>query len=170
MLEPAYFNQDKLYEAYKKIYTEKNDLYLYIYYPQKDFYPYISNNDSEFLQFVSKDSKGNLLGFLTGYINRGYDLLEKFEVINFTRKPNIIFSKDIEAYFDEVFFYKNLRKIEFSCIEQNPVLDMYRRLVKKLNGHEIGIARESVKLTDGKYYNNVLFEIIREGYINFKNC
>jgi len=87
------------------------------------------------------------------------------EVINFTGQPNITFSKDVENYFDEVFLCKNLRKIEFTCIEENPALKLYRKLIKKLGGREVGIQLEEKKLTDGKFYNNVIFEIFKEKYI-----
>ncbi len=169
MLEPAYFNQDKLYTAYKTLYTENSELLFYLYYPQKDFFPIIHENDSELLQFVSKDYNDKLLGFFTGYINKDFELLEKLEIINFTGKTNFIFSKDVERYFEKVFLYKRLRKIEFSCIDKNPSINLYRKLIKKLNGNVIGTFRDSVKLTDGKYYNNIFFEIFRDDFFKIIN-
>ena len=165
MLELAYFNQSELYECYKKMYEDESKMYFYLSYPQKDFVPVIYSNDSEYLQFVSKDSKNNVIGFFTGYINKEYQSLQRLELIKFSGRINIIFSKDVEAYFDSVFLYKNLRKIEFSCIEENPAISVYRKLIKKFNGREIGTEINSKKLTDGNYYNNVLFEIYRENYL-----
>lgn len=107
--------------------------------------------------------------FFTGRINKYYELLENFEVINFTRKANFTFSKDIEEYFDKAFRYKKLRKIEFSCIEENPAILIYRKLIKKLNGNEVGTFKKSVKLTDGNYYNNVFFEIFSEGFFSISH-
>ena len=45
---------------------------------------------------------------------------------------------------------------------------MYRKLIKKLGGREVGILKENKKLTDGQYYDEVIFEIFREGYIAAK--
>ena len=131
MLDYAYFHQGELYDCYRKVYTRK-ELYFYLSYPQKDFLPNIYCNDSDYLQFVSLNSAKEIIGFFNGYINKDYQSLQNLEVINFTGQPNITFSKDVENYFDEVFLCKNLRKIEFTCIEENPALKLYRKLIKNL--------------------------------------
>ena len=164
MLDYAYFRQSELYDCYRKVYTRK-ELYFFLSYPQKDFLPNIYCNDSDYLQFVSLNSAKEIISFFNGYINKDYQRLQNLEVINFTGQPNITFSKDVENYFDEVFLCKNLRKIEFTCIEENPALKLYRKLIKKLGGREVGIQLEEKKLTDGKFYNNVIFEIFKEKYI-----
>lgn len=165
MLDYAYFNQSELYDLYKKKYEEEEQFFFFLSYPQKDFFPRIYPNDSDFLQFVSKDKNDNILGYISGKINHEYQLLQHLEILNFTGKPNIVFSKDVFNYFDKAFFYKNLRKIDFTCVERNPALKCYRKFVKKVNGHEIGIQINEIKLSDGNYYNNVLFEIYREEYL-----
>lgn len=165
MLEIAFYNQNQLYECFKNIYITNNSLSFYLSYPEKDFIPIIYNNDTEYLQFVSKNNEGEVIGFMSGWINRDYELLQNLEVINFTGKPNIIFSKDIEKYLDQVFLYKKLRKIEFTCIANNPALKCYRKLIKKLNGREVGKLIAARKLTDGNYYDNYIFEIFREEYL-----
>ncbi len=164
MLKTAYFYQGELYECIKQLFETDSSSFFFLSYPQKDFFPQIYATDFDFLQFVSVDSMNNVIGYMSGKINHEYEKLENLEVINFSGRPNIIFSKDILNYFDKVFLYKHLRKIEFSCVENNPCLAMYRRLMKKIDGNEVGIFHDSVKLTDGVFYNNVMFEIIRENY------
>lgn len=43
---------------------------------------------------------------------------------------------------------------------------MYRKFVKKFNGREVGILQKNKILTDGNYYDEIIFEIFREGYLN----
>lgn len=45
---------------------------------------------------------------------------------------------------------------------------MYRKLIEKLGGKEVGILKENVKLTDGNYYDEVIFEIYRDVYTQVK--
>lgn len=42
---------------------------------------------------------------------------------------------------------------------------MYRKLIKKLGGREAGILKENKKLIDGKYYDEIIFEIFKDGYL-----
>ena len=71
-------------------------------------------------------------------------------------------------FFDEIFINRNLRKIVFHAIEQNPAVKIYKKLVKKLGGKEVGILKENIKLTDGNYYDEIIFEIYRDIYIKVK--
>jgi RimJ/RimL family protein N-acetyltransferase len=80
----------------------------------------------------------------------------------------LIFSKDTKLFFDEIFIHRNFRKIVFHAIEQNPATKMYRKLIEKLGGKEVGILKENVKLTDGNYYDEVIFEIYRDVYTQVK--
>lgn len=167
MLELAYFNQAELYDCLKHVVTNK-DLYFYLMYPNKFFNFRIDNNDSTSIQFVSKTQTGEIIGFFSAYINNSHNCIENLDIINFLGYPSIIFSRDTKLFFDEIFINRNLRKITFHAIEQNPAVKMYRKLIKKLGGREVGILKENKKLTDGQYYDEVIFEIFREGYIAAK--
>lgn len=167
MLEYAYYNQSELCQCIKKVLDEKK-LYFYYMFPVKFFSLEIDVTDYNSIQFVSKSHDGTILGFLSAGINRGHDSIDSLNFINFTGKPNIVFSRDAEAFFDELFITRRFRKCTFSAIEQNPAITLYRKLIKKFDGREVGILKENKKLTDGKYYNEVLFEIFREGYLKSK--
>lgn len=167
MLELAYFNQAELYDCLKHVVTNK-DLYFYLMYPNKFFNFRIDNNDSTSIQFVSKTQTGEIIGFFSAYINSSHDYIENLDFINFSGRPSIIFSRDTKLFFDEIFINRKFRKITFYAIAQNPAVKMYRKLIKKLGGQEVGILKENKKLTDGQYYDEVIFEIFREGYIAAK--
>ena len=61
---------------------------------------------------------------------------------------------------------RNFRKVKFHVILQNPATKGYRKIVTKLNGREVGILKDHKKLTDGKYYDEIIFELYRDGYLN----
>lgn len=165
MLELAYYNQEELNKCIQNIVKNK-DLYFYFMYPYIFYSIQIEESDFNSLQFVSKNTIGEIVGYYTAIINRSNEYIEGLGVINFTGKSNIIFSKDTKSFFDEIFINRNYRKITFSAIEQNPAVKLYRKLIKLVNGKEVGTLRENKKLTDGKYYDEVIFEIYREGYLD----
>ncbi len=165
MLDYAYFHQGELYDCLRETLKNK-DLYFYLMFPSKFFSFRIYENDRDAIQFVSKNSDGKIIGFLSAYADNENNLIENMDFINFTGKPNATFSHDSKLFFDELFIKRNFRKIIFKAIVKNPAVPMYRKLVKKLNGREVGILKENKKLTDGKYYDEMIFELYRDGYLN----
>lgn len=167
MLDYAYFHQNELYECIRKVVNDEK-LNFYFMYPSKFFSLRIDSNNHDSIQFVSKTIDGEIIGFLAAYINHDNNSVYNLDLINFTGKPNLIFSKDTKLFFDEIFINRNLRKIVFHAIEQNPAVKIYKKLVKKLGGKEVGILKENIKLTDGNYYDEIIFEIYRDIYIKVK--
>lgn len=165
MLEFAYFNQAELYDCLQKVLKDRN-LYFYFMYPTKFFSIRIDDTDYNSIQFVSKSNDGKIIGFFSAYINNDHNTISNLDFINFTGKPSIVFSRDTKLFFDEIFITRNFRKITFYAIEQNPAVKMYRKLVNKLGGREVGVLKENKKLTDGNYYDEVIFEIFKKGYLN----
>lgn len=134
-------------------------------FPTKFFSFRIYENDKDTIQFVSKSENGNIIGFLAAYVDADNNMVTNLDCINFTGKTSPIFSHDTKLFFDEIFINRNLRKIVFTGISKNPAINMYRKLVKKFGGKEVGILKENKKLTDGKYYDEIIFEIYRDNYI-----
>jgi hypothetical protein len=167
MLDYAYFYQNELSECIRKVLTDEN-LFFYFMHPSKFFSLRIDLNDHDSIQFVSKTLDDKIIGFLAAYISHDNNCIYNLDLINFTGKPNLIFSKDTKLFFDEIFIHRNFRKIVFHAIEQNPATKMYRKLIEKLGGKEVGILKENVKLTDGNYYDEVIFEIYRDVYTQVK--
>jgi hypothetical protein len=164
MLDYAYFHQGELFECLKKTVRDKN-LYFYLMYPAKFFSFRIDENDRDSIQFVSLASNNKVIGFFAAYADNTNNLIYNMDFINFTGKINSVFSKDVKMFFDEIFINRNFRKINFYAIEKNPAVKMYRKLIKKLGGREAGILKENKKLTDGNYYDEVIFEVFKDDYL-----
>lgn len=165
MLELAFFNQNELFSAFKEI-INKRDIYFYFMHPSK-FYAFpIDTSDFDVIQYVSKDTNNKVIGYFSAYINHPNECIENLDIINFTGSPSIIFSRDTKLFFDEIFLVRKFRKLKFHAILQNPAIPMYRKLIKRLNGREVGILKESKKLLDGKYYDEIIFEVFRGEYLH----
>ncbi len=114
------------------------------------------------LQRVSKDSEGNILGFMFCGINRAHSRVDNIELLNMTGKPNIILTKDILQFFDDLLNKYNHRKICFDVVVGNPAEKIYDKIVKKYNGEISGVQKEHVRLYDNKFYDLKLYEVINE--------
>lgn len=164
MLDYAYFHQDKLQYCVQKILKDKS-LYFFFMCPAKFFSIPIDRDDWDNIQFVSLNSSGELIGFMAAYADHRNNLIYNMDFINFSGKPNPIFSHDTKEFFDELFLKRKFRKIIFHAIYDNPATNMYRKLVKKLGGKEVGIMKDNRLLTDGNYYDEIIFELYRNNYI-----
>lgn len=164
MLDYAYFHQGELQECVKKT-VENKDLYFYFMCPAKFFSIPIERDDWDSIQFVSLKPDGELLGFMAAYADHRNNLIYNMDIINFSGKPNPIFSRDIKHFFDKLFIERKFRKVMFNAISGNPAVKMYRKLIKRLEGKEVGIMKDNRLLTDGKYYDEIIFELYRETYL-----
>jgi hypothetical protein len=125
----------------------------------------ISNNDWNSIQRVSVDSNGDVIGFMSADINRDSRNIDCFGIMNFTKQPNIIFAKDLLKFMRELRDDYNANKFEFVAYVGSDAEKMYRKFISKYGGRIIGVKRRSQKLSDGKYYDSTLFEIMREEMI-----
>ena len=165
MLDYAYFHQAKLQECLKKALKEEK-LYFYFMSPSKFFSIPIERDDWNVIQFVSLNPCGDLIGFMAAYVDHRNNIVYNMDFINFYGKPTPIFSRDAKFFFDELFVVRKFRKIIFKSISINPAVSMYRKLVKRWGGKEVGVMKENRLLTDGNYYDESIFELYRENYIN----
>lgn len=58
--------------------------------------------------------------------------------------------------------------MEWNCCVNNPAVRGYRNLCKRFGGREVGQLHQTIKLMDGKIYDTIIFEVIREDYIKSK--
>lgn len=165
MLDYAYFYQGELYDCLRETLKNK-DLYFYFMFPSKFFTFRIYENDRDAIQFVSISPDGTVIGFFSAYVDHENECIDNLDFINFTGNLNFVFSWDMKCFFDELFINRNFRKVKFHGILQNPATKGYRKIVKKLGGREVGILKEQKRLTDGKYYDEIIFELYRDGYLN----
>lgn len=167
MLDYAYFHQNELQECVRRTIYHK-DLYFYFMCPGKFFSIPIERDDWNSIQFVSVNPENKVIGFMAAYVDHRNNLIYNMDFINFLGQANFIFSKDAMLFLDELFLVRKFRKIMFNAISKNPAINMYRKFVKKYGGSEVGVMKENRLLTDGNYYDEVIFEVYRDKYIKSK--
>lgn len=126
--------------------------------------PQIDSNNYNDHKFASVDKDGNVIGYISYCTNDPANSCYNFGAISFN-KGNIEFVRDIKQALDDIFYKYNFDRIEFCCFDGNPVLRNYRNFIKRHGGREIGIYKRCNRLMDGKLYDSVAFEILKEDYI-----
>jgi hypothetical protein len=117
------------------------------------------------MQFVSvSQTAGNLIGLLEAEINRPANAVVAMRLVNFTGKPNIIFSKDIKQFFCDLFNKFNFNKIVWYVIVGNPAEKIYDKLICDHGGRVVGVYKEQCRLWDNKLYDFKAYEILKKEF------
>lgn len=114
-------------------------------------------------EFVSVHN-GVVLGYLKYSIDRSNETAYALQIINFSYKDNIQFSKDLYQFLVDIFEKFQFRKLKFCCYVGNPIEKMYDKYIDKFGGRIVGIYKEDTKLIDGNYYDLKEYEILRKDY------
>ena len=117
-------------------------------------------------QFVSV-SNGEVIGYISYNIDRGDNSITSLSAINFSDNK-ITFGMDLGKALQDIFEKYRFRKISFSVIIGNPIEKSYDKMIKKYGGSIVGIRKKHVKLIDGLYYDQKLYEILESEYSYFK--
>lgn len=88
-------------------------------------------------------------------------------VINFSDNK-IIFGMDLGQTLMDIFEKFKFRKLRFSVIVGNPIEKSYDKMVSKYGGRIVGTYYKEQKLIDGEIYDQKLYEILREDYMEAK--
>lgn len=119
-------------------------------------------------QFVSVDKEGNIIGYIKYNVNRQTCNCNNLSVINFTDNK-FVFGMDLGQALTDIFERFKFRKLTFSVIIGNPIEKSYDKMINKYGGRIVGIYRQEVKLIDGEYYDEKLYEITRDDYLKSVN-
>lgn len=152
-------------EQLKKKYIEAtSDDYFKFYFSSahRSFNLDVCNNDYWTIQMVSVDKNNNIIGFMSVSIDDDSKVVNNFGLINFTKKPNIIFSSDVMKFLRMLRDNYNASKFEFNAFVGGEGDKIYRKFIEKHGGRIVGIYKNATKLIDGKYYDSIMFEIMRE--------
>lgn len=155
--------REKMFDTW---YDEKYMFYHYSSY-HEPYECHAKDGDWNSREFVSLDSNGNVLGLITYGVNRTHDYVDSLGIINFSDNK-VVFGLDVAKVIDDIFCKFNMRKIEFCVVVGNPIERSYDRLVSKYGGRIVGTREKHIKLLDGKYYDDKLYELFREDYIREK--
>lgn len=115
------------------------------------------------IQMVSED-KTSLCGFMGARLNRDANNVDDIYAINF-RVNDYVFAKDFREFLSSLFLKYKFNKVSFRSIVDNPANKMYQKIVDRYGGRVVGIKIKEVKLPDGELYDEILYEIMREDFM-----
>ena len=116
-------------------------------------------------QFVSVRN-GEIIGFIGYAIDRAAgDVVHDLNIINFETKPSVTFAVDLGRALTNIFEKFNFRKLSFYVVVGNPIEKSYDKICEKYGGRIVGVKRKNIRLIDGKYYDEKLYEILKEDYM-----
>lgn len=138
-----------------------------------------SNTDQHIFASVLHDDDEDeingteLIGYIMYYIDWPTKSACRFGMVSFSNpesqnygKMVYTFSKDMETCFKNVFTVYGLNRLEFGCIDGNPVKRTYDRLVKKYNGSIAGHCHQCCQTSDGVIRDSYTYEFMREDFLN----
>lgn len=161
LIKPAILFQKELEESYAKAICDP----FFKFYngaSYRDFTIRIAKDDWNTIQRVSVDSSNNIIGLMIAEFDRDSRIVRNIGIMNFTKQPNAIFSKDLLDFMRELRDEYQANKFEFIGYVESPSEKMYRKFISKYGGRVVGVSRRTQKLIDGMYYNATYFEIMRE--------
>lgn len=163
MLKLAYLYKDKLNEKYAQIaFDERYKFYVGQYW---SYSLDINDNSWDVIQMVSVDKNDNVIGYLSANVDRFSNKASSVGAINFDRNINLVFSKDLHKFLEDLFIKYNFRKVEWWVIVGNPAEKMYNKIIKKYGGKVTGIKKESIMTPDGILADVKEYELFRETYV-----
>lgn len=165
MLEPAVKYKEQLERLQYNIWF--NDKYKYWNYNVYNRPIDIDANTWNSHQFVSVYN-GEVIGYISYSISRGDNNAYALSIINFSDNK-AIFGKDLGCALRDIFEKYKFRKLNFSVLIGNPAEKSYDKMIAKYGGRIIGVRKEDVKLIDGNYYDEKLYEIFANDYFNAIN-
>jgi len=124
----------------------------------------IKGDDYHQLQKVSVNTKDEVIGYFDASLERVGEYVSGISVINFTGKPNIIFSRDFYTFLTDLFIKFNFRKINWTVTIGNTAEQMYDKIIKKYYGRIVGVYYNHVRLRDGKWYDRKLYELHKDDF------
>lgn len=161
MVELAIKHQKELQE--KLVDTWLDDRYKF--YHAANFYDNIQIADSTWTahQFVSV-ADGEVIGYIGYQIDRSCDYVYNLGILNFTDKVNAVFAKDLGMVLRDIFEKYHFRRLEWTVVSGNPIENSYDKICKKYGGRIVGTYKGRIRLIDGKFYDEKLYELDHYAY------
>ena len=134
----------------------------YQYYHSGSYFSDLDMTNDNHYYFVScVDSK--LIGFISYRINRAVNSVSQFGAISF-EIGNPVFTRDIAQAIDDIFNKYHFNRLEWYCIDGNPVADHYLKFCKEHGGTVMAVEHECVRTLDGDIRGSIGFEILAKNY------
>ena len=137
----------------------------YMYWFGQGGYNYhaLEKSTSTERNFVSLDKDGNIVGNISYYIDTTARRACSFGFISFD-PGNSILIRDMYECIADIFEKYHMNTMSWCAYTDNPVINSYRRICKKLGGREVGVDRQVTVLLDGKLHDSTSFDVIKEEY------
>lgn len=158
MLQVAFPYESRIEIAKAKIYS--NPRYIY-----SSFSSYINVGGPNLKDhwthetYVSVDKDDNLLGYLSFGIDRDTRNAHAIYIVNFIKNP--VFNIDLISFLRKL---KKYRMITFSVVVGSPHEKNYDKICQMLGGRVLCIKKKSIRLLDGKLYDEKQYEIENKDY------
>lgn len=161
MLDVAIKHKDRLTERFRETWFQDK----YKYWNYANYFEEMPIADSTWVehQFVSLDSDGELIGYIGYKIDRSNDFVYALNIINFTDNK-AVFGMDAGQVLRNIFEKFHFRKLFFSVVIGNPIEKTYDKMIERYGGEIVGVHKEHVRLIDGKFYDEKLYEILEKNY------
>lgn len=161
MLDVAIKHKDRLTERFRETWFQDK----YKYWNYTNYFEEMSIADSTWVehQFVSLDSDCDVIGYIGYKIDRANDLVYALNIINFIDNKTV-FGMDTGQALKDIFEKFHFRKLCFSVVVGNPIEKTYDKMIERYNGSISGYQKEQVRLIDGKFYDEKLYEILEKDY------
>ncbi len=173
MLKHVTSYHDELIQAFRNTWFNEHFKF-YSSTPYFEDYTFETNTKSKH-QFVILDPKTDkVIGYLGYNFERDQYKISNISVINFMSDPKLelesseriryakIVSNDLRNVFISIWNHPDFRLLEFYSYKGNPALAKYLKFIKRWNGICSGIRHQSFKLSDGYYYDEIIFQIFKD--------
>lgn len=162
MLRPAQLYKEELNKKFIGIWYDLSYMWYAMGAGMSNIEPGDNNYDSHF--FVSVDSKDQVIGFISYNINWDARSATSLGIIAFERF-NLTFGRDVIKAIENIFLTYRMNRLSFYSIADNPVIESYRRFVRRYGGTQSGYEHQSRRLLDGTLHDVVHFEIMAEDFL-----
>lgn len=114
------------------------------------------------VQMVSIDKNKNIIGYVSCSVDRDTKVADCFGIVNFTKKLNLTFSKDLMEFLKYLRDIFHASKFNFSAFVGGPPEIMYQKFIRRYGGRVVGTYVDDVRLKDGNMYDSRAFEIMKK--------
>ena len=137
----------------------------YQYYHSSCYHEDIKLQDESRYDFVSVNDKDEVIGFFSYRINRDVNDVRQFGAVNFDLHTNsLTFARDMDQAVDDIFNKYHFNRMEWYCVDGNPVLESYKNFCDKHGGTIVAHEHECVRTLDGELRDSWGFEILARNY------
>lgn len=108
-----------------------------------------------------------MIGYIGYKIDRSNDYVYALNIINFTENKSV-FGMDAGQALRNIFEKFYFRKLCFSVVVGNPIEKTYDKMTERYGEKISGYQKEQVRLIDGQFYDEKMYEILAKDYFVIK--